>query len=71
MKLGKQVSRMRNRVLGITRLKKLGSPITPSISPKTVSHFGSSFIMSAGMETPAISKPMGTENPTTPTANTM
>src|SRR6266700_5181510 len=62
-KPGNLVRGMRKRVFGKTRFNQLSSPHTARKRPNTTNHFGKSFINADGMDTPAIKRPNGTENP--------
>jgi len=65
---GNRVSGIRNNARGMISWKALNSPMIPRAKPDMTSHFGSSFMIAAGTAKPAISKPIGTENPTPPIA---
>ena len=66
MKPGKRVSGMRNRKPGLTRWKMLSSPAAARTRPRTTIQVGRSFLNAAVTETPAMSRPMGTEKPGPP-----
>src|SRR5215472_4374082 len=65
---GKRVNGTRNSAFGTTRLIQLSSPISAIKRPGMTIHLGSSFMIKAGTQIPAISRPNGTENPLPPSA---
>src|SRR6266487_6105307 len=66
IKAGNLVRGMRKRAFGEIKFSQLSSPQTASKKPNTTSQFGKSFMNPAGMDTPAIKRPSGTEKPGPP-----